>query len=95
MSDFPSAEQQARDLLDRATTMITTIEYAQFHGISQAYPDSIIRDITASLIAEVSRIRAQETRIRELANQHVGAPCDCNAIAHQILAALDTEGEDQ
>ncbi|AIM51036.1 hypothetical protein SEA_MODRAGONS_92 [Mycobacterium phage Modragons] len=46
-----------------------------------------------SLLRWVSRLRAQETRIRALANQHVGAPCDCNAIAHQILAALDTEGE--
>ncbi|UAW08563.1 hypothetical protein SEA_MADMEN_86 [Mycobacterium phage MadMen] len=45
------------------------------------------------LVAEVERLRARETLIRELANRHVGAPCGCNAIAHQILAALDTGEE--
>ncbi|ALA06223.1 hypothetical protein THELONIOUSMONK_81 [Mycobacterium phage TheloniousMonk] len=45
------------------------------------------------LVSEVERLRARETLIRELANRHVGAPCGCNAIAHQILAALDTGEE--
>lgn len=43
------------------------------------------------LLAEVSRLRARETQLRALADQHVGAPCDCNAIAHQFLAVLDEE----
>ncbi|ATW59591.1 hypothetical protein SEA_RIMMER_42 [Mycobacterium phage Rimmer] len=51
------------------------------------------RTITPELAAEVERLRARETLIRELANRHVGAPCGCNAIAHQILAALDTGEE--
>lgn len=55
------------DIIERAKTMITTLEYAQLHGIAQAYPDSIIKDITVDLVAEIERLRGQLTRVRVVA----------------------------
>ncbi|AEJ95293.1 hypothetical protein FDI61_gp009 [Mycobacterium phage Marvin] len=64
------------------------------------------RSLVPELIAEVERHRAQETRIRELAERAAvvrawsepdGPTCDeanaLNALGEDILAALDTEGE--
>ncbi|QDM57461.1 hypothetical protein SEA_MAHAVRAT_77 [Mycobacterium phage Mahavrat] len=64
------------------------------------------RTLVPELVAEVERLRAQETRIRELAERVAevrawsepdGPTCDeanaLNALGEDILAALDTEGE--
>ena len=44
-----------------------------------------------ALRRDVGRSARALSRVREVADRHVGAPCDCNAIAHQILAALDIQ----
>ena len=82
------------DVVDRAKTMVTTIEYAQFHSIGQAYPDAIIKGITTGLIAEVEKLRARETQIRELCEvrQNDSASKVLAAIhVSRILAVLDAE----
>ncbi|AKY02995.1 hypothetical protein SEA_LATRETIUM_87 [Mycobacterium phage Latretium] len=48
-----------------------------------------VRDHVEDLAAEVSRLRAQETRIRELCEDPSHGPL----YPYKILAALDTEGE--
>ncbi|AHB31213.1 hypothetical protein HUFFLYPUFF_45 [Mycobacterium phage HufflyPuff] len=90
MSDFPSAGQQARDLLDRV------------RDAENILPGTLASDITE----ELSRLRAQETRIRKLAERAAtvrawsepdGPTCDeanaRNELGEDILSALDTEGE--
>lgn len=47
------------------------------------------RSLVPELIAEVERLRAQETRIRELCEDPSHGPL----YPYKILAALDTEGE--
>ncbi|AGM61496.1 hypothetical protein M609_gp080 [Mycobacterium phage Job42] len=54
------------------------------------YPDNLLRE----LLAEVERLRAQETRIRALAESGgVYEPGPDWISKRAILAALDTEGE--
>lgn len=45
------------DIVERARTAITTIGYAQMHGVGNAYPDSVIARLLAELVAEVERLR--------------------------------------
>ncbi|AZS06774.1 hypothetical protein SEA_RAELA_10 [Mycobacterium phage Raela] len=79
------------DVVERAKAALADYEVAKGSRVAVA-PGRSYR-LLAELVAEVERLRARETLIRELANRHVGAPCGCNAIAHQILAALDTGEE--
>ncbi|ACH62958.1 hypothetical protein SOLON_59 [Mycobacterium phage Solon] len=79
------------DVVERAKAALVDYEVAKGYRVAVA-PGRSYR-LLAELVAEVERLRARETLIRELANRHVGAPCGCNAIAHQILAALDTGEE--
>ncbi|AER49492.1 hypothetical protein SG4_82 [Mycobacterium phage SG4] len=79
------------DVVERAKAALVDYEVAKGSRVAVA-PGRSYR-LLAELVAEVERLRARETLIRELANRHVGAPCGCNAIAHQILAALDTGEE--
>lgn len=41
-----------------------------------------IAAVNAELKAKLAAVRAE-------AQSHIGAPCDCNAIAYRILAILD------
>ncbi|AEJ91972.1 HNH endonuclease [Mycobacterium phage BPBiebs31] len=79
------------DVVERAKAALVDYEVAKGSRVAVA-PGRSYR-LLAELVAEVERLRARETLIRELANRHVGAPCGCNAIAHQILAALAAEEE--
>lgn len=47
------------DVVERGKTMLTTIEYAKYHGIGQAYPDSSVAAVVGDLVAEVERLRWQ------------------------------------
>ncbi|ALA06204.1 hypothetical protein THELONIOUSMONK_62 [Mycobacterium phage TheloniousMonk] len=91
MSDFPSAEQQARDLLAQVICNERWGIDGQIHdptGWDRGTADAVLAAL-APTFAEVSRLRAQETRIRELCEDPSHGPL----YPYKILAALDTEGE--
>ncbi|WNO26127.1 hypothetical protein SEA_SAINTS25_44 [Mycobacterium phage Saints25] len=108
MSDFPSAEQQARDLLAQVICNERWGIDGQIHdptGWDRGTADAVLAAL-APTFAEVSRLRAQETRIRKLAERAAtvrawsepdGPTCDeanaRNELGEDILSALDTEGE--
>ncbi|ATN88693.1 hypothetical protein SEA_DEMSCULPINBOYZ_98 [Mycobacterium phage Demsculpinboyz] len=109
MSDFPSAEQQARDLLAQVICNERWGIDGQIHdptGWDRGTADAVLAAL-APTFAEVSRLRAQETRIRELcaepkeakwlreiSRSFSGQPiCQHTVLAADVLAALDTEGE--
>ncbi|AEJ92668.1 hypothetical protein SEA_ADNAMA_47 [Mycobacterium phage Adnama] len=108
MSDFPSAEQQARDLLAQVICNERWGIDGQIHdptGWDRGTADAVLAAL-APTFAEVSRLRAQETRIRKLAERAAtvrawsepdGPTCDeanaRNELGEDILSALDTEEE--
>ncbi|QOP65931.1 hypothetical protein SEA_STLSCUM_68 [Mycobacterium phage STLscum] len=74
------------DVVERAKKALNAYEYCIAAGADMGmYPDNLLRE----LLAEVERLRAQETRIRELCEDPSHGPL----YPYKILAALDTEGE--
>ncbi|AFL47992.1 hypothetical protein AVANI_88 [Mycobacterium phage Avani] len=61
-----------------------------YHQQADAEFIASARSLVPELIAEVERLRAQETRIRELCEDPSHGPL----YPYKILAALDTEGEE-
>jgi cell division protein FtsB len=58
-----NADNETREVTARAKAMLTTIGYAEAHGIMQAYPDSSVAEVISELVAEIERLR--EERIAE------------------------------
>lgn len=98
MTTTPAAEQQARDKVEQIRWRWTD------NGIlaREGFPERLMaHEHVTHLLAEVSRLRAQETRIRALGaawgENSLFASGDIADIlerhARELLAALDTEGE--
>jgi hypothetical protein len=105
MSDFPSAEQQARDLLAQVICNERWGIDGQIHdptGWDRGTADAVLAALKPTF-AEVSRLRAQETRIRELHRRGIWTATGQYYCVHcrpsdvrwpcKTIAALDTEGE--
>jgi hypothetical protein len=51
--------QVTQDIVERAKTMLATIEYAKCKGIVHVYPDSSVAGIVGGLVEEVERYKTR------------------------------------